>query len=178
MKRISTILILLAAIMAPVGLSARNTEVSVSYGVAPAMRSLGAYHHGWHALDNWGAVNATFDHSFAPNLWAGLSYTYSSSQSDQAWDNRYGKIVYHGLMANVRYHWWNRGPVSLYSHVGLGVLVQYFTPSWEDSYNRTSMAFQVSPVGLEFNPLPSLGLFGEVGYGTQGIAKVGIRLGF
>lgn len=81
-------------------------------------------------------------------------------------------------MTNVRYHWCNRGPVSLYSHAGVGVLVEYFSPSWEESYNRTTFAFQVSPLGIEFNILPGMGLFGEVGYGVQGIAKVGFRLGF
>ncbi|MBO4956110.1 MAG: outer membrane beta-barrel protein [Muribaculaceae bacterium] len=171
-------LLLAAALIIPAASQARTTEISASYGIAPAMRSLGAYHHPWHTLDNWGAVNVTFDHSFAPNLWVGLSYTLSSSSSDTAYEQRYGKITYHGLMTNVRYHWCNRGPVSLYSHAGVGVLVEYFSPSWEDSYNRTTFAFQVSPLGIEFNILPGMGLFGEVGYGVQGIAKVGFRLGF
>lgn len=173
-------LLLLLAIfsLSTATISARDTEVSVSYGAMPAMQSLPIYHNHWHSLDNWGAINASIDHKFAPDLWLGLSYTYSSSSSSHARDDRYGKVTYHGLMANLRYHWFNRGPVSLYSHVGIGALVQYYSPSWEDSYNHTNMAFQVSPVGIQLDAAPNIGAFAEAGYGTQGIIKVGLRIGF
>ncbi|MCM1292258.1 MAG: hypothetical protein NC111_03660 [Bacteroides sp.] len=169
---------ILLAVFAIGQLSARDTEVSVSYGAMPAMKSLGVYHNHWDGLDNWGAINATIDHKFAPGLWIGLSYTYSSADSDHAWDGRYGKVTWHGLMANVRYEWLHRGPVTMYSHVGIGALVEYYSPSWEDSYNRTNMAFQISPVGLQIDIIPQLGVFAEAGYGVQGIIKAGLRFGF
>lgn len=172
------ILSIMLAITATATLSARDTEVSVSYGAMPAMQSLGVYHNHWHNLDNWGAINATIDHKFAHGLWIGLSYTFSSADSDTAYDGRYGEVIWHGLMANVRYEWYNRGAVTLYSHIGIGALVEYYDPSWEDSYNRTNMAFQVSPIGLQADLCRNIGVFAEAGYGVQGIIKAGMRIGF
>ena len=170
--------IVLLAMAGTASVSARDTEVSVGYGAMPAMTSLPVYHNHWHNLDNWGAMNFTIDHKFAPNLWMGLSYTYSSSDSDTALDGRYGKVTWHGLMANLRYEWLHRGPVTLYSHVGIGALVEYYSPSWEDSYNHTNMAFQVSPIGFQADVCRNAGLFVEAGYGVQGIIKAGVRIGF
>ena len=93
-----------------------------------------------------------------------MNYTYSSASSDEAWLGRYGKVTWHGVMANVRYEWLQRGPVTLYSHVGIGALVEYYSPSWEDTYNRTNMAFQVSPAGVRSDALGNI--------------KAGIRVGF
>lgn len=174
-KLITVILIAFAAVATS---QARETEVSVSYGAMPAMQSLGVYHNHWHNLDYWGAMNFTIDHRFAPNLWIGLAYTYSSADSNTALDGRYGKAYFHGLTANVRYEWYSRGPIRLYSHVGVGALVEYYSPSWEDSFNRTNVAFQVSPVGVEANLAPNVGFFAEAGYGVQGIIKAGVRIGF
>lgn len=176
MKKI--IMTAVLAVMAAGQIAARDTEVSVSYGAMPAMSSLGAYHNHWDGLDYWGAVNATIDHKFGPGVWIGLSYTYSSADSNHAWDGRYGQVTWHGLMVNVRYEWFTRGPLTLYSHVGVGALVEYYSPSWEDSYNRTNMAFQVSPVGLQADLTRNIGVFAEAGYGVQGIIKAGVRIGF
>lgn len=176
MKKI--LFIIMCAMLGVASATARDTEVSVSYGAMPAMKSLGVYHNHWNDMDCWGAVNATIDHRFAPGLWIGLNYTYSSADSDTALDGRYGKVTWHGLMVNVRYHWLSRGPLTLYSHVGIGALVEYYSPSWEDSYNRTNMAFQVSPLGLQIDFLPNAGVFAEAGYGVQGIIKAGLRIGF
>lgn len=171
-------LLIICVALAGITAQARDTEVSVSYGAMPAMSSLGVYHNHWHNLDYWGAVNFTIDHKFAPGLWIGLNYTYSSASSDEAWHERYGKVTWHGLMANLRYEWLQRGPVTLYSHVGIGALVEYYSPSWEDTYNRTNMAFQVSPLGLQVDAARGVGFFAEAGYGVQGIIKAGIRVGF
>ncbi|MCM1348575.1 MAG: porin family protein [Firmicutes bacterium] len=174
--------IILCAVMAMIGaaaLQARETEVSVSYGGLPAMSHISAYHNNWHGMgDCWGTVNATIDHKFGPRVWCGLSYTYSTADSYHAWDGRYGKVTWHGLMANVRYEWLERGSWRLYSHAGLGALVEYYSPSWEDSFNHTHMAFQVSPIGIEADLGRYVGVFAEVGYGIQGIGKVGLRIGF
>lgn len=176
MKKIA--LLIIAVVAGISSAMARDTEVSVSYGAMPAMHNLGAYRNHWQDLDGWGSVNATIDHKFAPNLWIGLSYTYSSADSNTAWDGRYGKVTWHGLMANLRYEWYHRSLLTLYSHVGIGALVEYYSPSWEDSYNRTNMAFQVSPVGAQIDFIPQAGIFAEAGYGVQGIIKVGLRIGF
>lgn len=177
MKRIALILAIISS-ASIAALAQRSTEVSFSYGAMPAMKNIAAYNDHWHNLSCWGSVNATIDHSFAPGLWIGLGYTYSSASSDTASRGRYGKVVWHGLMANVRYEWFHRGPVILYSHAGVGALVQYYSPSWQDSYNRTALAFQASPLGMQLDFSRHAGAFAEVGYGVQGIIKAGIRVGF
>lgn len=171
--------IIIAAAVATVAIAAgaRDTEVSVSYGAFPATAHLGVYHNHWQGLDGWGAVNATIDHRFADPLWVGLSYTYSSANSQHASEGRYGEVTYHGLMVNVRYEWMRRSQVTLYSHVGVGVMVSYYDPSWRDSFNQTHMAFQMSPVGVQYDFHPNIGIFAEAGYGTQGVIKAGFRVG-
>ena len=177
MKR--KLFLILAVALAGITASARNTEVSVSYGASPAMSHIAAYHDHWSGMNNtWGAINATIDHRFSTHLWVGLSYTFSTADSDHAVDGRYGKVTWHGLMANAGYEWLSQSAFRLYSHVGVGALVEYYTPSWEDSYNRTHIGFQVSPIGIEADLTRNIGVFAEVGYGIQGIAKAGLRIGF
>ena len=176
MKKVFMISALL--LVSAIGATARDTELSVGYGAFPAMKSMGVYHNHWQGLDCWGSANFTIDHRFAPALWIGMGYTYSSADSDRASDGRYGKVTWHGLMVNVRYEWHRSGSLMLYSHVGLGALVEYYSPAWEDSYNRTNFAFQVSPLGVQFDILPQVGFFAEAGYGVHGVVKAGIRMGF
>ncbi len=177
MKRVIFLMVAMTAVWSAA--TARDTEVSVSYGAAPAMTQISDYRDHWHGMDNcWGAVNFTIDHRFAPNLWIGLNYTLSTADSDAASDGRYGSVTWHGLLANVRYEWLSRPGWRLYSHVGVGALVQYYSPSWRDSYNRTLVGFQVSPIGIEADLGKHVGVFAELGYGVQGIGKAGIRVGF
>lgn len=173
------LVIILALLSATAGVAARDTEVSLSYGVAPAMSHLSAFNGHWNGMSNcWGTVNATIDHRFAENLWIGLNYTFSTAGSDHAVADRYGKLTWHGLMCNIRYEWYTAPRWRLYSHIGVGVLVEYFDPSWEDSYNRTNWAFQASPIGIEGDLCRNVALFAEFGYGMQGVGKAGIRIGF
>lgn len=176
MKRI---VILIAVAVAAMTASARDTEVSVSYGALPAMSQIAEYHDHWHGMNHcWGAVNFTIDHRFADNLWVGLNYTFSTADSNYAYADRYGKVTWHGLMVNVRYEWARIASLKLYSHAGVGALVEYYTPSWGDTYNRTHIGFQASPIGAEYDLTPHVGVFAEAGYGVQGVIKAGIRVGF
>lgn len=158
----------------------RTTEVSVSYGALPAMSQIPYYHDRWDGLgQTWGTVNFTIDHRFTPALWLGMSYTYSSDSSKQL--NPHGKsgdIAWHGLMVNARYEWMQRGALTLYSHAGVGVLISYYSPDNRDSWNRTGCAFQINPIGVQWDFAHAAGVFAEAGYGVQGIAKVGVRVGF
>lgn len=172
------LLTLLTTVISATTLTARDTDISISYGAIPSMNNLGVYRNHWNDINSWGALNIGFDHQFAPNLHIGLTYTYSSASSNNAYQSRYGKITWHGILASLRYSWLQRGIVKLYSHVGIGALVEYYSPSWIDSYNRTNMAFQVSPIGAEINLAPWASVFAEAGYGVQGIIQAGLRVGF
>ena len=158
----------------------RNTEVSVSYGALPVMSQIPYYHNHWDGLgQTWGTVNFTIDHRFADALWIGMSYTYSGDSSDRIdAAGHSGDIVWHGLMVNVRYEWMRNGDFTLYSHAGVGVLIAYYSPDNRDSWNRTGCAFQLNPIGAQWDFSHHAGLFAEAGYGVQGIIKAGIRVGF
>lgn len=164
--------------LASISANARDTEVSVSYGAVPAMAHIDAYNAGWNDITPWGSASFTIDHRFASPLWLGLSYTFSSASGDHVSARGAGDITWHGLMVNARYEWARRGPVTLYSHAAVGVLVTYYSPSWRDSYNTNRFAFQANPIGAQVDPIPSVGIFAEAGYGIQGIIKAGIRVGF
>lgn len=154
----------------------RATEISVSYGAVPAMGHIDSYNGGWNNVKPWGSVSFTVDHRFGP-VWVGMSYTYSSASGDHVVRQGDGDLTWHGLMVNARYEWLRRRNVRFYSHVGVGCLITYFSPSWEDSYNRTRAAFQAMPLGVQYDFCRNAGLFAEVGYGIQGIAKFGVRVG-
>lgn len=171
-------LAMLAAVAAPSGASARDTEISVGYGAESAMEHIPAYSNHWNGMNHsWGTFSFTIDHRFAPKLWIGMGYTISSSSADNAWQQYGGDVTWHGLLVNARYEWYSRGGLTLYSHLGVGVLIAYMSPQWEPGYNSTRFGFQVSPVGVQYDVTPHLGLFAEAGYGIQGVAKVGVRLG-
>lgn len=177
MKRF--VMTLLAGVCCVAMTWARDTEVSASYGAAPAMCHIASMHNHWDGMDNcWGTVNFTIDHRFLPHLWVGMGYTFSTADSDTASEGRYGKVTWHGLMVNARYEWLSRPKMRLYSHVGVGALVAYYSPSWEDSYNSNRFAFQVMPIGIEADVCRNVGVFAELGYGIQGVGKAGIRVGF
>ncbi|MCH5347322.1 MAG: outer membrane beta-barrel protein [Muribaculaceae bacterium] len=182
------ILILAALFTAAVATHAapRGTEIGVSYGAFPAMQSIGAYNGNWDGINPWGAVNITIDHTFAPRLKLGLSYTLSSASTANATTltpagratAAGGDITWHALMVNARYDWLSRPRWRMYSTAAAGVLVSYYSPGWRDSYNNTRLGFQVSPVGFEVDLAPAVGLFAEAGYGVQGILQAGLRIGF
>ena len=158
----------------------RDTEISVSYGALPCMSQIPYYYNNWEGLgQTWGTVNFTIDHRFADAMWIGMSYTYSGDSSnliDAAGHS--GDITWHGLMVNARYEWLRRGALTLYSHAGVGVLIAYYSPDNRDSWNRTGCAFQLSPIGAQWDFSHTAGIFAEAGYGVQGIIKAGVRVGF
>lgn len=180
MKSTSLAAICAALLMAvsSVSLQARDTEISVGYGAESAMEHIPAYSNHWNGMNHsWGTFSFTIDHRFAPKLWIGMGYTISSASADNVWHGYGGDVTWHGLLVNTRYEWLSRGSLTLYSHLGIGVLIAYMSPQWEPGYNSTRIAFQASPIGAQYDVTPHLGLFAEAGYGIQGVVKVGVRVG-
>lgn len=178
-KRLLAAGVAVASLLAwPLAATADNTEVSISYGVLPAVRYLSDYHDHWANMNPWGDVVLSIDHSFAPKLWCGLSYTISSASSAKANLLRQGSIVWHSLLFHSRYHYVERGPWAFYGAAGVGVLIAYMQPGWKKPYNRTFFAFQLSPVGVGYRLLSNFELFAEAGFGVQGIVKGGVRVEF
>ena len=75
-------------------------------------------------------------------------------------------------MPLVKFAWLNRAHVGLYSKLAAGA--GYFFANGSDSKDNFSVAFQVTPVGMDFGGEQFRG-FVELGLGMQGLANVGVR---
>lgn len=174
MKRL---LLILALTLGIAGLAkAQRAEVQLSYGGFTQMDCTDM-HDGWHGVNNaWGAVTAGLNFKVLPKLWIGPSYTLSTCSTKGGDDASH--IAYHVIMLNGRYEYYRTGLVKLYAHVGLGADISYMQPHHGDNYSKGYFAFQVSPVGAQFDLSRNAAMFGELGFGAQGLLQVGFRFGF
>lgn len=153
--------------------SAQSTELSISYGGYTQMDA-SDMHDGWHGVNNaWGAVNLGLNFRINNKIWIGPSYTFSSTTTKGG--PEHSNIYYHAIMLNGRYHYWRNSIVTLYAKAGIGVDISHMAPRHGDSYNKTYCAFQVVPVGAQFDISRSVGMFAELGYGAQGLLQVGFK---
>lgn len=121
---------------------------------------------------SWGAVTAGFNIRVLPSMRFGATYSFSSASYA---DHSPGNAYYHTVMFNFMYDIYRRGPLTLYSHAGMGVDITHLSaPGY--GFNKTYYAYQASPLGAEFNVGSGCNLFGEVGYGAQGLLQVGFRV--
>ena len=173
MKKLIIALIAMFGITA--GASAQKMDLSFSYGGYTVMDAAN-YHDGWHGVNNaWGAVTAAFNGKVLPKFSIGPSYTFSSA-SVKGHDN--GHLYYHAIMLNGKYEYFKTPIVTLYGHLGIGAEITHLTHPAMDAYNKTYFAFQASPVGVDCKILPGFTLFGELGFGVQGLLQVGGRFNF
>lgn len=122
----------------------------------------------------WGAVTLGFNFKVAPKFWLGPSYTFSSASFHHDW----GTTYYNVIMLNARYEYYRKGALKLYGHLGLGADISAIDPKGEDnSRTKGYFAFQVSPLGAQYDLSRSAALFGEVGFGAQGLVQIGFRFG-
>ena len=124
----------------------------------------------------------------------GLSYTYFKNKPDDFVSfNSLGEpsVHNHTVLALVKYKWLHSGRFSLYSRGGMGARFAKATFAGDDSYiakeehspiikddSSASFAWQVSPIGAEFEILPFLSVFAEAGIGTQGCVLAGLKTSF
>lgn len=129
-------------------------------------------HDGGPAINNaWGALTAGVSTRVAPKFDLGASYTFSSASRKHV-DN--SSVYYHVIMANGRYEYWRNSIVKLYGHLGVGVDISHLTYG-DDSENKAYFAFQVSPLGAQVDLNRTTAIFGELGFGAQGLLQVGVR---
>lgn len=78
-------------------------------------------------------------------------------------------------MLNGRYDYYRNRIVTVYGKVGIGSVIMHET--WEDdSKNKGYFAFQINPVGATVGLTNVFSLFGEIGFGAQGLVQVGFKL--
>ena len=166
MKKI--ILALIAMVAVAVGASAQ-AQLQLGYGGYTQMDATDMHDGG--AINNaWGALTAGVNFKAAPNFYLGATYTFSSASFKHSDDNTY----YHVLMLNGRYNYWRNSIVTLYGHVGIGVDISHITYG-DNAENKAYFAFQASPLGAEVGLTRVTSIFGELGFGAQGLLQVGFR---
>lgn len=79
------------------------------------------------------------------------------------------------LMPNVKFSWFNREKVSLYSKLAFGAGLVF--DNGDSAENNFSPAFQVTPIGVDFGKGSFRG-FAELGVGMQGVLCAGVRKSF
>lgn len=169
MKRV--LLSLIAVIAIAVGASAQKIELQAGYG-GYTMMDCCDMHDGGNANTAWGAFTTGVYFKVLPKFKLGGTYTISTSSYKHAHDTN---IYYHVFMLNGQYQYWRNSIVNLYMHVGIGVDVTHMTAG-DYSKNKCYFAMQASPLGAEVNLSRSCTMFGELGFGAQGLMQVGFRL--
>lgn len=175
------LLLALAVVMTSAFGASAQTEIQIGYGGYTEMDACDC-HDGWNNVNTaWGALTAGVNFKVAPKIWVGPSYTFSST--DTKGGKLKSKIAYHAIMVNGRYEYFRNSIVKLYAHLGLGVVISHMQPNQDvypnfDPYNKTYFAIQASPLGADVDLDNTWTLFGEVGFGAQGLIQVGCRIHF
>lgn len=165
---------LVAVVAASFAAKAQSPELYFGYGGYTQMDATDM-HDDWSKVNNaWGAVTVGVDFKVAPKFKFGPSYTISSTTTK---GHHHSSILYNTVMLNGKYQYWSNRVVKLYGHLGLGVEISHMMPRDFDSYNKAYFAFQVSPLGAEANIANNVALYGELGFGAQGLLQVGVRFG-
>lgn len=169
MKKFFAVMVAIAAI-AFAGHS-QKPELQIGYG-GYTMMDCCDMHDGGSVNTAWGALTAGINFRVAPKIKLGASYTFSSASYKHA-DNV--NIYYHVIMLNGMYDYYRNSIVTLYGHVGIGVDISHMTAG-DYSKNKGYFAMQLTPLGAEVGLSRSCAMFGELGFGAQGLLQVGVRL--
>lgn len=163
-------LALIAVIGVAMAANAQKTELTIGYGGYTQMDATDM-HDGGKVNTAWGALTAGVNFKVLPKLWIGPSYTFSSSSFKHHGPN----IYYHVIMLNGRYEYWRNSIVTMYGHLGLGADISHISYDG-DATNKGYFAYQISPLGAQVGISRALTLFGELGFGAQGLLQVGCRI--
>ncbi|MBD5312832.1 MAG: outer membrane beta-barrel protein [Bacteroides sp.] len=171
MKKI--LLIMCAVLGIALGANAQKAQFQIGYGGYTQMDATDM-HDGGSMNNAWGALTAGVNFKVAPSMYLGASYTFSSASYKHSDD---ANAYYHVIMLNGRYDYYRNSIVTLYAHLGVGVDISHMADDdW--SKNKAYFAFQASPLGAEVGLSRVTSIFGELGFGAQGLLQVGARFNF
>ncbi len=173
-----------------IGAAASAQEVTVSYGAYTQMDAINC-HKGFSDVNKaWGSINLGLYLPVAKGISVGPSYSFSSAHTKSfdmpvyVGNNYYGtesfhnSVGYHTIMLNVKVDYFQNSIVKLYGHAGVGAVISHMMPKFGDSYNKGYFAGQISPIGAEVGVIPHMSIFGELGFGAQGLIQVGAKYQF
>lgn len=161
-------------------------EVYISYGAYTQMDAINC-HKGFSDVNKaWGSINIGLYLPVSKTVSIGPSYSYSSAFTpgqEYSFEglgtyNLKSKVGYHTIMLNAKAEYYRNSIVKLYGHAGVGAVISNMMPKYGDSYNKGYFAFQISPVCAEVNFLPNAAVFGELGFGAQGLIQIGAKYSF
>lgn len=152
--------------------SAASPTINIGYGGYTQMDATNMHGDLKNVKNAWGALNVGVDFKVAPMLSVGPSYSFSSTSTKGTDTN----VYYHVLMLNAKYEYMNAGLFKMYAHVGAGADITHFGYKGEKE-NKGYFAFQVSPVCVSADVANKVALFGELGFGAQGLLNIGVRIG-
>lgn len=161
-------------------------EVYVSYGAYTQMDATNC-HKGFSKVDKaWGAINVGLYIPVAKGISVGPSYGYSSAFTPgQEYDfgplgvyDLKSKVGYHTLLLNAKMDYYKNSIVKLYAHAGVGAVISNMRPKEGDIFNKGYFAYQITPVGAEVEFYPNASIFGELGFGAQGLIQIGAKYSF
>ncbi|MDD4819478.1 MAG: hypothetical protein PHD21_01395 [Flavobacteriales bacterium] len=187
------ILVLALTIIATANITAQSTtdfkrnEISVGYGFAPVQDMFGTLEtivsFGLFTRENStsiGAISAGYSYHVSKVVSLGATYAFSSGESDLYTAGSFSghvKQQFHAVMAMGKFNWLNRKSFTMYSKVGIGVLLSSCDgDNKELDQNSTMVAFQWSPLGMEFGN--DIAGFVEMGMGNCGFLQAGVRFRF
>lgn len=170
MKKI--LFVLLTAVGLMTSSQAYAFDLTASYGGYTQMDAMDCHDGGGDVNTAWGVVNFSANFNVAPGFTISPSYSFSSASRKHFSEN---KFYYHVLMLNGKYNYYSNRIVTLYGHLGVGSIISHQTYDG-DANNKGYFAFQISPIGAYVDLTPKIGLFGEAGFGAQGLLQVGIKI--
>lgn len=182
-----------------------KNEISVSYGVAPVTNIadgfagvLSTAFVGGTTLsesDYIGAINLDYTHHVGKVVSLGVNasfsridgnfYTTKKVDGVRVKDQKYGEDITNSftVMPTVKFNWFRREHVSMYSRVSAGVTLQQEHEKYvnNEDLNKNELHahfnLQASPFGVEAGG-NHVRAFSEVGFGQCGIVQAGIRCRF
>ncbi|MBO4977341.1 MAG: outer membrane beta-barrel protein [Muribaculaceae bacterium] len=167
-------ILLLVAVFGIGTASAQKAEITASYGAYTQMDAMDM-HDGWGGVNTaWGALNLGVNFRINNKIWVGPSYTFSSTTVKGG--PEHSNIAYHVIMVNGRYQYYKNSLISMYAKLGIGVDISYMQPRHGDNYSKAYAAFQIVPVGVQFDINRQWAMFAEAGFGAQGLFQFGFKL--
>jgi opacity protein-like surface antigen len=129
-----------------------------------------------HTTESWGTLNLGYNYNFENRLSLGISGSYERVKTTYFNPTRETHWTVISLMANAKYYFRNDPNFQLYSGLGLGVVI-VSTSDFPYETNDVRMgAFQIRGIGCRYGK--DVAVFGEAGFGVEGVVKVGFSARF
>lgn len=164
-------------------------QASIGYGVLSINDITGIMSDLFPALDGtqlaerWGtgSISLGYTYRLSPAISVGGMFAYSGNMSDVV--GKKGAYIYknfYSILPQVKFEWYRRGIVTLYSRLAAGVVIGNIQDQSgtlvTNVFTAAAFTFQVSPIGLEIGR--SVTGFIEAGFGATGVLTLGVRKSF